>query len=149
MPSDLDIEDDEKQPDTESPPFKLLREQRDAATATALAATQELALHKAGLGDLTEKQMNALKGAHGDGEWTSEALKETANEIGMVKSDAEQTTEPKIPDAELQAHQRVAAAAGGQPLPPPPDLTAAIEAAQTPEEIRTILRNADRLAEGD
>lgn len=149
MPDDLEHSDDVDQtptPATESPVIKDLRKDRDTAMADAEAAKRELTLHKAGLGDLSEKQMKALSAAH-EGDWTPDLLKETANELGFGQpTNSEQTPpEPRIPAAELAAHQRVADASGGQPTPPPDDLGAAIDATNSPEELHAVLANAGML----
>lgn len=154
LPTDLEPStDDEHEQQQDSPVIKDLRKRADQADANetrAVAAERKLALHEAGLGGLNQTQMKAFLGAH-EGDWDADALKATAKELGFGQSpsNGEQTDDPQIPAEELDAHQRVAAAAGGEPAPPSPDLTAAIQAAKDPEEIKTILRNAGRLAEPD
>lgn len=148
MPDDLETPIDNEHAE-DSPVIRDLRQKAnrtDVAEAKATELQRELVVHKAGLTDLSDKQLKALTLAH-EGDWEPEALKATANELFPGAMTAGEQTEPRIPDAELQAHQRVAAAASGQSAPPPPDLTAQIEAAQNPEEIKAILRNAGQLAE--
>lgn len=158
MSNDLDTDTDEQQQSVEveeSPPFKLLRDQRNSATERAEAAERKLTLHEAGLGNLSTMQMAALEGAHKNagGEWDAEALKTTAAELGFVQSDSGQPA-PKVSPEELAAHDRVAAAAGGHPAPPPGDLDAEIAAVSKDdpkgaEKITEILRRHGRLAGED
>lgn len=150
MPEDLDTPDDEQQPDDNA----VIRELRqkagrtEAAESDAQAARRELTLHKAGLGTLTDKQMKALTAAH-DGDWDAELLKATATELGFVREPDEHKDEPKVPQEELDAHRRVAAAANGE-TPAPDNLDAAMEAAKDdPVQLMTVLRNAGILLEDD
>lgn len=148
MTTDLETPEDEQTDD--STVIRELREKAkraDTAEAEAQAARRELTLHKAGLGELSDKQMKALQAAH-EGDWEPESLKATATELGFVKQPGE-PSEPQIPADEMAAHQRVAAAQTGEPPAPPENLTAAIMDAKDPEEIKTLLRNAGKLAEGD
>lgn len=57
---------------------KALREQAERSAQLE----RELSLHRAGLGHLSDKQAKALAAAH-DGEYTPEALKATAEELGF------------------------------------------------------------------
>lgn len=148
MPTDLENSTDDETQSEDSTVIKGLRKQAervDAAEADAVAARRELTLHKAGLGDLSDKQLKALGAAH-EGDWEPELLKATATELGFVRQPGEAETTPQIPAAELEAHQRVANAASGELPPPTPDLTAAIKAAQSQDELVAILRNAGRIA---
>lgn len=151
MPTDLEPStDDEHEQQQDSPVIRELREKArraDDNETRAVAAERKLALHEAGLGGLNQTQMKAFLGAH-EGDWDADALKATAKELGFGQSpsNGEQTAEPQIPAEELDAHQRVAAAAGGEPAPSL-DLTAQINAAKDNTEIKTILRNNGMLAE--
>jgi hypothetical protein len=145
MPEDLDTPDDEPDDNAVIRDLRKKAEKADAAEAEAQAARRELALHKAGLGDLTDKQMKALTATH-EGDWDVESLKASATELGFVKTPADDKPEPRIPPEEMAAHQRVADAAGGGPAPAF-DLDAALEAAaDDPEQIKTLLAGAGLLA---
>jgi hypothetical protein len=149
MPDDLDSPDDDQQPDNSV--IRTLREKAertDAAETKAQQLERELTLHKAGLNDLSDKEIKALTAVH-DGEWEPDALKATATELGFVKQpDGTDIPAPKVSPEELASMNRMAAASGGTP-PPPPDLDSQIAAAQNPEELKAVLRAAGRLAEGD
>lgn len=144
MSTDLEnsIEDDTQPED--SSVIKDLRQKEkrlDAAEADAAASKRELTLYKAGLGDLTDKQMKALSAAH-EGDWDPESLKATASELGFVRDPADAETKPQISAAELEAHQRVANAAGGEQPLPPTDMDTAIANTKSPEELQAVLSNA-------
>lgn len=157
MPTDLENSTDDDQTSDDSPIIRDLRKKADRADAVEsenVNLKRELAVTRAGLDSLNEDQMSALAAVH-KGDWDADSVKATAERLGFGTPSTEgaQTTEPKIPEAELQAHQRVAAAANGETAPPSPDLTAAINEIDDrdpngPEKIKALLRNAGRLAEG-
>lgn len=149
MPTDLENSTDDDTQHEDSSVIKDLRkraERTDAAEAEADAAKRELTLHRAGLGDLSDKQLKALGAAH-EGDWDPELLKATATELGFMRQPGEAETTPQIPAAELEAHQRVANAAMGEAPAAELDLTAKIQAAQSPAEIMELLRNSGRYPE--
>lgn len=123
-------------------------ERADAAESKAADLERELVVHKAGLTTLTDKQLKALSAAH-EGDWEPDALKATAAELGFGPQPA-QEPEPKIPEAEAAAMQRVANASGG---PPPAVLqgddalkAALAEAWDSPAQIKAVLAQHGRLA---
>lgn len=151
MPTDLETSNDDDQHTDDNP---VIRELRQKANRTEVAESKvselqrELVVHRAGLTELSDKQLKALSAAH-EGDWEPEALKATAAELGFgtTTDSGQQEPEPKIPAEELAAHQRVAAAATGQPPAPPATLDAALANAKSEDEIKEILRNADMLFE--
>lgn len=153
MPDDQEVLDDDEQ-SQDSPVIRDLREkakEADTAKAEAAAARRELTLHKAGLGNLTEKQMKALNAAH-EGDWEPESIKATAAELGFLHTDDEQKPDgPQIPATELASMQRVQSTSGAQAPPPVPstdaERAAAYAAAETPEQLTAMLREAGQLAE--
>lgn len=112
-PNDLD-EDDDLDPDDGSR-IKALRKKAkdyDAIAAERDANARELALYRAGLGDLTDRQRKALLATVDTVE--VDDLKSAATELGFLKTEAPKET---IPAAEQQAHQRVEAASAGTEAP--------------------------------
>lgn len=147
MPDDLESPDDE-QPAEDNPVIRDLRKQAKESAdwqTKAAALERELVVHKAGLTELTDKQLKALAAAH-EGDWEPDALKATAAELGFGPQPAAEPPPPQVPPEEMDAMQRVAAASGGQPAPPPPDLESQIANAKSPEELRAVLANAGMLA---
>lgn len=87
---------------TESSVIKELRAKAkrvETAESEAAKLRQELALTKAGLDGLNEKQVKALMSAH-EGDFTADAIKATADELGFV-------TKPAAP-AETEVSQEQA-----------------------------------------
>lgn len=104
--------------ENEDPNLAQLRKKAERADelekqlADADAVRKENIALKAGL-KLSDKQMRALMSTH-EGDWTAEAILESARELGFVR-DAE-PEEPKVPDSELAAHDRIVdASSGGTP----------------------------------
>ena len=88
---------------------------------------ENLLLRTPGLADLSDKQMRALFATH-DGDQTPEALRATAQDLGFVAAPP-----PEVPDAEVQAHQRIAQASQGADASTPDPLAGALNA-QTEQE---------------
>lgn len=82
--------------------------ERDDMAAENTRLTRQLALRDAEL-KLNPKQLTALERTH-DGDWTPEAIKATATELGFF------TPEPP-PTEELEAHQRMTNASAGALAP--------------------------------
>ena len=103
------------------------------AQAEAAAAKKELAFIRAGV-DLDSPQGKLLAKAY-DGDLTPDAVKAAAVEFGILAAEA-----PQVSQAELAAHDRIAAASGGG-AQASDDATAEAEmaAAQTPEEVMAVL----------
>lgn len=100
-------------------PMRELREAHEQAVADAKAARQENTILKAGL-TLSDKQVNALVASH-DGDWTPEAIKETATELGFVKGETPDEAPAAGPTAEDEAAAaRIAEATAGAPPASPP-----------------------------
>ena len=143
MPDDLD-DDLELDDDTEAPagaPAKLRealnRTKAEKQTLSSENATlkRENALLKAGLGGLNEKQQKALAAAH-DGDFTPEALKQTAIDLGFAEPEPDTTATPD----EQAEHRKVEATAAGAEQPnPDADYEAALEAAKTPDEALAVM----------
>lgn len=168
--ADSDEELDGEETPGESSVIKTLRQKvkdlERRPTAEELAQTQrELALWKAGLGDLSDKQVKALAAAH-DGEFTPEALKATATELGFAKAEApapQQSDQQQQPTAlgvdlaamnaqieaeELATVQRITdASVSSTPANPDPNqlLIKQMNEAKSPEELDAILARAGLL----
>jgi hypothetical protein len=153
MPEDPDLDDEHAD---DSAVIKELRQRAgraDAAESKAADLERELVVHKAGLTTLTDKQLKALSAAH-EGDWEPEALKATAVELGFgPQPNGTQEPEPKIPEAEAAAMQRVANASGGPPQPVlqgDDALKAALaEAWDSPEQMKAVLAQHGRLAQSE
>jgi hypothetical protein len=106
--SDAALEDDQERN------WRALEAERDEAKAEAAKADelrQEVALLRAGLGDLTEKQIIALKAAHGEADWSKDALLETAGELNLLPPE-KPAEEPKPDPVEAQqSRERLSLAA--------------------------------------
>lgn len=104
--------DDEQEPNWIKDLRKKAKE-HDSTAAERDELRRELTLHRAGLGDLTDRQRKALL-ASADGNEIDD-LKSAATELGFLKAEA--PADP-IPAAEQAAHQRVEAAAAGAEAAP-------------------------------
>ena len=117
---------------------KLEQDAEDGRKARdeAAAARKELAFLKAGV-DTDSPQGKLLAKAY-DGELTADAVKAAAVEFGIIAPDS-----PAVPAAELAAHDRIAAAAGGGAGASDEDAAlAAIQSAETPEQVLEALTKA-------
>lgn len=134
----------------ESPNVKQMRERIEALEARDKLATEleeklakrerSDALRDAGL-QLDEDRVTALQAVH-KGEWTPDAVKETAVKLGWA-----QAAPPQQKTPEQEAQDRLdAARTGGTTTPPDPEalLDAQIAAAKTPEELLAIYRQSGR-----
>jgi hypothetical protein len=144
-----DAEGNEVQVETESPNVRQMREQIKQLEAEAqrakdleaqLATTQRLsALTAAGL-ELDETKRAALEAVH-QGDWTPDAVKQTAISLGWAQAENQPTAE------EIAAQARMAAAqsGGGAPVT---DAEALLEAklaeAKSPAEFMEIYRTSGR-----
>lgn len=147
LPDDLETPDNEQQSD-DNPVIRDLRKQAETAKTEKERADlleRKLALSEAGLTGLTDEQRDAITAVHKD-EWNAEALKATAGRLGFGQQlGEEKPAEPQITAEERASMQRVNAASGGQPPPPAPELDAAIQNAETREDLLAVLRDADML----
>jgi hypothetical protein len=115
--------------------------QLEEAETRATAAERKLAIREAGL-DISPRQLSALLKEH-DGEFTAEALKETATELGFWKP-------PEEPDNDgLEALDRVRQATAGSGAAGAFDKESAIAQAQTPAEVLAAVRAAGGLVTSD
>lgn len=89
---------------------KTLREQAERAAQLE----RELSLHRAGLGHLSDKQARALAAAH-DGEYTPDALKATAKELGFGASPTGESTPAAAQDPDYSAEAAELAGISGAP----------------------------------
>lgn len=114
--SEFDEDPDEE---NESPAIRQMRQrikelekqvkEGDATKASLAAAEQRLAVYEADL-KLSAKQVKALFASHDGDDFSPEALKATAVELGFAKA------EEPVSDEEREAQERVAAAStGAQP----------------------------------
>lgn len=145
MPEDLDPSDDTPPDNSVIRGLREKAERADTAEAERDQLQRELVVHKAGLTDLSDKQLKALSAAH-EGDWEPEGLKATATELGFGPKASAEEPAPKASPEELASMQRMAAASGGTP-PPPTDLDTAIAQAQSPAELKAVLAAADMLVE--
>lgn len=114
--------------------------QADELAKENTALKQQSALSGAGLA-LDEDRLTALNAVH-KGEWTPEAVKETAVRLGWAEAPAGQTS-----TAEQEALARMQAArTGGTTSPPDPDaeIDAKLAAAKSPAELMEIYRQSGR-----
>lgn len=117
-----DTQDDEPQPKR-----NFRRELEDRATQAEQEAAQlrrENAIFKAGLTNLTERQIRLLATEVGDN-LTPEAITSAAQELGWAQAPKEEA----IPADELAAFDRAASASNGAISAPPVDPVAAMEQA--------------------
>lgn len=115
--------------------------QLEEVEARATAAERKLAVRESGL-DISPRQLSALLKEH-DGEFTAEALRETAAELGFWKPPDDE------PSEELDALDRVRQASAGSGQAGAFDKDAAIAQAQTPEEVLAAVRAAGGLVNTD
>ena len=79
---------------------------------------RELAFHKAGLAHLSDKQVKALSAAH-DGEFTPDALKATATELGFGMQTAGEPTPTADVDHGAEAAELATLTGSSGPTPEP------------------------------
>jgi hypothetical protein len=128
--------DGQTQTTQDNPDIRNLRDKAkraDTLEADNQRLQRELNLSKAGISDLSEKQLKALDAAH-DGESTPEALRKTAEELGFAEPIPETSTE------EQQAHQQVQQAASGATKPGEQSPADQYAQANTPQEVLDIAR---------
>lgn len=151
-PTEVEQDDDHR----ESSVVKELRAEikrlkKDAEDAPLLR--QEVALVKAGLDGLNEKQVKALLSAH-DGDLTAEALKATATEIGFAVTpgaEAEVDPEQAQRDQEVSEMSRFAGspASAGAAVLSSDDVVKQINEFTSPEALRDfMLANPDLFTTG-
>lgn len=133
MSDDLYTDDDSNEEQDESAPQPSNRE----AAATRLArkaereaaeAKLELAIYKAGIDGLNERQLNAIKRELADSEATPDAVKQVAQELGFAAT-------PQVAEG-LSAHQAISQTVA-TPTAPPPSPT---PAAQLQEVLQQIVK---------
>lgn len=150
MPDDPDLSDDANDDNAVIRTLRQKAERTDLAESEVADLKRELVVHKAGLTDLSDKQLKALTAAH-EGDWTPEDLKATAVELGFGPQPVAEPPPTGNDPAEMAAMQRTQAASGGTPQPVlqgDDALKASLaEAWDSPEAIVAALRNADRLVE--
>ncbi len=101
--------------------------------AQADESATELALYKAGLGELSERQRKALLATTDDA--TPEALRKAAEELSFV-----QPPPPPSAPADVQAMDRMSSAStGGNPAGTGGDVLSEIKAAKNEEELMAVL----------
>lgn len=120
--SDTDY-DDEPQPEPE--PKRNWRRELEAKAAEADQLRREVAIFKAGLTGLTERQVRLLASEVGDN-LTPEAINAAAQELGWAKQ-PEPDSAPS--QEEVAAFDRAASASNGASSPPPIDAEAALDQA--------------------
>lgn len=115
MTDTIDFDELIEEHDEDTPLIKQLRQQLRDKARSDKAKDEKLAEYErkdtvraAGLNHLTERQMKALLAAH-DGEFTSDALKTTAVELGFAEPDPDDQAR----EEEMAAQQRMAQATAG------------------------------------
>lgn len=123
---------------------KRLTSDRDKAKAERDALKRENAFLKAGVNPEDSKAKWLVKGY--DGELTPEAIKQAAVEAGLLEVDDEADD---IPDAERQAHERIAGNATGGRSTGAYDFDAAIAEAKAAGQTQRVieLRQAQAAAQ--
>lgn len=99
----------------------------DAEPELTKLQRENLLLRTPGLGDLSDKQMKALFATH-EGDLTPDSIRATAQDLGFVAPPA-----PEVPDEEVAAHQRIAAASSGAGAATPDPLAGVLDAANEQE----------------
>ena len=144
MPTETDTEVSED----ESPVIRELRERAkraDEATAQAESLLKENTILRAGLNDLTPLQVKAITATH-EGEWTVDAIKATATDLGFGAKPQSPEVPQQVPQQELDAIQRVQEAGNSVPSPPDPGLDAVINGQYNSlEELDAALTTAGML----
>jgi len=146
MPEDDDLYDEEPQPEEpsrEDPNLRQLRKKakaHDEALARAEAAERKLVVAEAGL-KLSPRQLDALTKVH-DGDWTPEALKATAEELGFAAPPARE-------EPDLSAITRFNEVTAGGDTAPAPDYLEQLRNAATPDEVMAIAQKAGRRTSWD
>ena len=138
MPEDDTTEEFDEEFDEDNPlgrTVKNLRKQlkqaqkdlRDAQAGSAAAeeARREIALLRAGL-DLKPSQIKALTATH-EGEWTPEAVKVTAEDLGFISASSE------VSNDEIQTLNRMSEATRGSANPERVDAVSELES--IPEDL--------------
>lgn len=96
------------------------RREAEAKAAEADSLRQELALHRAGLGNLSERQQKALFATH-EGEISAETLQATAKDLfGAVPAAGAPSAPAQTPETNEALGQMEQFAAGGTNVEPPP-----------------------------
>jgi|SRR5580765_474238 len=137
--NNLQTNDDGTQANSQqdNPDIRNLREKAkraDTLESDNSRLARENSLLKAGVNNLTEKQLTALNAAHGDGEITPEALRKTAEELGFAQPIPETSTD------EQQKHQQVNDAASGSTRPEQQPLVDQYAQANSPAEVLDLVR---------
>lgn len=137
---DIEAEGNEDSSVIRSLRAELKKAKGDAAEVQGLR--QELAIAKAGITTLTDRQRKALVATH-EGEWNAEALKETATDLGFIKAEAPAKEEQVSPDEQEQLQRVQAATADAEAVDArPDDLDAKIANAKNPAELQQIMEAA-------
>lgn len=142
---DLDDDLDDEQTDAQRPSWAKELRQENRRLAKEAKRAQELeqqlqsyqradALRGAAL-NLTDRQRKALEATH-DGEWTPEALRATAVDLGWA-----QPPPPDTPPTEQAALERITQAAASE-TSSEVHATDRIASAQSPEEVLAAAREA-------
>ena len=99
MADPQEAEGEEVEPEESAPKKKNWRDElTDRAKVAEERSAQlerELAFHKAGLSNLSDKQVKALSAAH-EGEFTAELIKATAEELGFAAKPAAGQSNPAV-----------------------------------------------------
>lgn len=136
MPDDPTIDDDAQDPSGNIRHLRERAKQADEAEARAVEAERRAALAEAGVP--TDGLGKLFRDAY-RGELSTEAIKAAMDEYGI----GQQTSTQQIPDAEREAHQRLAEARGGSSNSDGSiDAADAINAASSPEEVLRIVNAA-------
>lgn len=144
MPEDPELPDGADEDSTVIRDLRARAKEADAAVSERDQLRRENVVLRAGLNDLTDKQLKALTAAH-DGDWEPDALKATATELGFGKQ-TETVEEPQVPAGELESMRRMQDASRGEPPPVEGDLESRLQQAKNPQEVMAILAEANMLS---
>lgn len=136
--SDTDDYEDDQEPQPE--PKRNWRRELEAKASEADQLRRENAIFKAGLTNLTERQIRLLATEMGDN-LTPEAITAAAQELGWAEAPKEQTPS----EEEVAAFDRAASASSGATSPPKEDPVASMEAALNEGGIEALMARASEV----
>lgn len=140
--SDTDYDDPEEEPQPKRNFRRELEERASLAEQEASRLRRENAIFKAGLTNLSERQIRLLASEVGD-DLTPDAIKAAATDLGWAQTPAPEEAGPSA--EELAAFDRAASASNGATSSPPVDSLAAMEQALNEGGIEGLMAKASEV----